>query len=96
MSGWKPKTLSKLSGDQIASMPADAFEGITAKQAKKFKGKFIKNLDSSQIRSLEPEALEAMPPKTLGRIEGSLSNQQLDELSLLIEGDGEDIGGPVI
>ena len=96
MSGWNPKTLSKLSGDQIGSFPAAAFEGVTEQQAKKFKGKFIKNLDSSQIRSLEPEALEAMPAKTIGRIEDLLSSQQMEALGLLTQGDGQDIGGPVI
>ena len=77
-------------------MPADAFEGITPEQAKKFKSKFVKYLDVSQIRNLEPEVLESMPSKILGGIEDSLSNRQVNELSLLNEADGENIDAPVI
>ena len=88
--------------DLVGSIDPGAFSGMTEKQAKKLKPGIVKDFSREQVRALDPEVIDALPPAVFDSLEDEFSNKQLNDLEALqgeglpAQGDGENIGGPVI
>ena len=92
-----PKTLLKMDEELISALKPKALGGMTEKQAKKLKPAAVKKFSGKQIGKLLPDALMALPQPSFNAISDLFTPSQLNGLEALQgQGDGENIGGPVI